>query len=289
MDQSIAAILDHIHDQHQASWTLVRKLSGGYHLGAYELVASDATRAVLKWWPGTDAPNELSATARAVEDARVAGWPTPEWFAYGALPDGREYLVQEFIDGSELTGLRSREVDQLLTANRLQSDRRPGTRRNWSEFVRRVVFAGADGLAERMRADPESALLLRRVEDLTARARDLPLPSNDLVHGDFGPVNVLVRDGKCYLIDADHAGKGCRAIDLAEFLTGATVGRYSPELLASDARRVKEECVGLVGNAGLLVCIAASMMGLVAFALDHSTKTSVYISRCHMLLDTLEG
>jgi hypothetical protein len=288
MSQSLTDMVGHINDRHNASWTLVRKLSGGYHLGAYELASADATRAVFKWWPASDAPEDLSATARAVEGARVAGWPTPQWFAYGALPDHREYVIEEFIDGSELTGFSSREVDQLLAANRLQAARRPDTWRNWSEAVWRIVFDGADGLAARMSKQPESARLLRRLEELTATARGLRLPSNDLVHGDFGPVNVLVRDGTCYVIDADHAGRGCRAIDLAELLASATVGRYSPELPDSDARRIKQECVTLVGTSGLHVCIAATMMGLIAFALDHSTRASLYVSRCHDLLDRLE-
>jgi hypothetical protein len=30
------------------------------------------------------------------------------------------------------------------------------------------------------------------------------------------------------------------------------------------------------------------MMGLVAFALDHSSKASAYVARCHQLLDALE-
>ncbi len=163
MSNSVADILDHINARHRASWTLVRKLSGGYHLGAHELAAADSTRAVLKWWPASDAPDELSATARAVEGARVAGWPTPTWFAFGALPDGREYVIEEFIDGSELTGISSREVDQLLAANRVQVDRRPETRRNWSESVWGVVFEGADGLAARMRGHPESSCVTERV------------------------------------------------------------------------------------------------------------------------------
>jgi hypothetical protein len=288
VSQSVADIVDHINDRHQGPWTLARKLSGGYHLGAYELAAADSRRAVLKWWPASDASDDLSATARAVESARLAGWPTPKWFAFGTLPDGRQYMIEEFIDGSELTGISSREVDQLLAANRIQADRRPETRRNWSEAVWRVVFEGGGGLADRMRANPESARLLRRVEELTGGARAIRLPSTDLVHGDFGLVNVLVRDGKCFVIDADRAGRGCRAIDLAELLTSATVGRYSPELIDSDARRIKEECVALVGGIGLRVCVAATMMGLVAFAVDHSTKASVYIARCHDLLDTLE-
>jgi hypothetical protein len=286
--EPLADVVAQINDRHHALWTPIRKLSGGYHLGAYEIAAADATRAVLKWWPSSDIPDELSATARAVEGARLAGWPTPEWFAYGALPDGREYLVEEFIDGSELTGFRSREVDQLLAANRVQAARRPDTRRDWSEVVWSVVFDGAAGLAARMRQDPEGARLLQRLEESTIEARGLRLPSDDLVHGDFGPVNVLVRNNTCYIIDADHAGSGSRAIDLAELLTSATVGRYSPELLASDAQRIKDECVALIGTSGLYVCIAAAMIGLVAFALDHSTRASFYIARCHGMLDMLK-
>lgn len=87
----------------------IRKLSGGYHLGAYEVRASDGTRTALKWWVGSEGPDELEATARAVEEARRAGWPRPEWFPYGALPEAMNtWSKSSSIDGSELTGLGSR-------------------------------------------------------------------------------------------------------------------------------------------------------------------------------------
>lgn len=84
----LSTLIHELNVREQTTWAPTRKLAGGYHLGAYEVVAKDGARAVLKWWPPSDEPDDLAATAQAVADARRAGWPTPRWLSFGALPDG---------------------------------------------------------------------------------------------------------------------------------------------------------------------------------------------------------
>lgn len=179
-------------------------------------------------------------------------------------------------------------MDQLLAANRLQARLRPRTRRSWSEHVHGVVFGDADGFSRRMCDDPRSALLWARLEAATRPARNLRLSEDDLVHGDFGPVNVLVAGGRHCVIDTDRCGRGTRAIDLANLLTEGTVGRYW-DPLGPDARRVRDECVAVVGVDGLRVCAVASLIELIAFGLDHSRKVGLYIARAHEFLDALSA
>lgn len=287
--QDLAALIQFVNQHHATSWSPVRKLPGGYQQGAYELVAPDGDRAVLKWHAWHMGRKQLRETAQVVEDARQRGWPTPRWLAHGPLPDDGAYVVEEFIDGTPLTALGGRDFEALLRANRIQADLRPRTDHDWSAYIRRVVFEGEGGLAARMRERPETGELMRRLTAMTADAQDLRFPTTDLVHGDFVLLNVLVRDGTPYLIDAGHAGKGTRAYDLATLLMEVTVGGDWVDPSGEDARRLRDECLALVGRSGLLVCTAARMLDLLVFGLDHwpAGRVPACVARCQAFLDSL--
>src|SRR6185503_13063659 len=132
------------------------------------------------------------------------------------------------------------------------------TEADWSSYTHRVVFDGAADLVARMRARPVTAELLKRLEHLTADVRTLRLPTTDLVHGDFVLRNMLVADGALRIIDTAHIGKGTRAYDLACLLLETTVedGWADPTI---DPRRLEDECLALVGPAGLRVCLVGRM------------------------------
>lgn len=246
--------------------------------------------AVLKWHPQDLTRQQLEAAATAIEEARARGWPTPEWLAFGQLPDGGAYIVEELIEGSRPTRLEGPVLERLLEASHVQADARPQTPQDWSRYIHRVVFEGEGGLAARMRDRPESAALLKRLERLTDGARDLELPTTDLVHGDFVLSNMIVRDGQPYLVDAAHAGKGTRAYDLATLLMETSVGGDYTAPSDSDRRRLEDVCVGLVGRNGLLLCIACRMMLLLVFGGDHwGDHIPPMVARCEAFLDDLEG
>jgi len=277
-------------NRHGLSWGLVGKLAGGYQQGAYELADLGGTRAVLKWHPAHLPATQLRATARAVDDARVRGWPTPRWIAYGPLPDDGAYIIEEFVEGERPTRLEGLVLARLLEAIGLQADARPDTEQDWSAYIQRVVFEGDADLAARMRAHPATATLQRRLEQMTANAREISLPATDLVHGDFVLNNMLVRDDVPYLVDTAHAGKGTRAYDLATLLMEMTVGGdYTPPSLP-DRRRLERECVRLVGRQGFLVCVACRIMHLLVFGGVHwDEQVPGTVAKCNAFLDGLES
>jgi aminoglycoside phosphotransferase (APT) family kinase protein len=287
---AVHGLLALANDRQGMSWGFVGKLAGGYQQGAYELTGLDGARAVLKWHPAHLPAKQLTATARAVEDARVRGWPTPRWIAYGPLPADGAYIVEEFVEGERPTRLEGPVLDRLLDAIRLQADARPDTDQDWSTYIQRVVFEGEADLATRMRAHPATTTLQRRLEQMTAGARELRLPANDLVHGDFVLNNMLVRDDVPYVVDTAHAGKGTRAYDLATLLMETTVGGdYTPPSL-SDQRRLKRECVALVGRDGFLVCVACRIMHLLVFGGVHwDEHVPRAVAKCNAFLDGLES
>jgi len=272
------------------SWRLIEKLTGGYQQGAYELRSSDGTRAALKWHDAHLPAQQLAETALVIEDARLRGWPTPRWLAYGSLANDGAYIIEEFIDGERSTRLDGIVLERLLDAIRLQADTRPETGQDWSAYIHRVVFEGGADLATRMRTHPATAKLQRRLERMTADGHDLVLPTNDLVHGDFVLNNIIVRDDQPYLLDTTHAGRGTRAYDLATLLMETTVGGdYIPPSWA-DQRRIEREAVALVGRLGFLVCVTCRIMHLLVFGGVHwDEQVPRAVAKCDAFLDSLES
>jgi phosphotransferase family enzyme len=260
----ISDVVPLINQRHGTSWSLAGRLPGGYLQGAYEIRGRDGERAVLKWHPRELPTTQLLAAARSVEDLRARGWPTPRWLAYGALADGAAYIVEEFVSGVVPARLPADGIAQVLRANRLQAAVAPPMGQDWSSYIYSVVFDGAADLVTRMRARPVTAHLLARLERVTADARPVRLPTTDLVHGDFVLRNMLVADGSLRIIDTAHVGRGTRAYDLACLLLEATIeeGWVDRKL---DPQRVEGECLSIIGEAELRVCLVGRMLHYLVF------------------------
>lgn len=275
-------------DRHRMTWSLVGRLAGGYSdAGAHELRDADGARAVLKWHAGPIALERVAQTATAVAEAISAGWASPRWLAHGALGDGSFYVIQEHITGKAPDIIDDHQLDLILRTVGAQADLDPMTDRDWSAYTRDTVSKGGFGFADRMRAVPAAGELLRRLEDTTRG--DVDLPTVDLVHGDLTPHNMLLAHGTAFVVDADFAGKGTRAYDLATLLlTVATDGLAAPG--ATVVERLRSECERLVGADGLRLCVAARMIGVVVFGFDHWPEgVDGYIGRCHAFLDVLDA
>lgn len=278
-----------INQQHGTSWTVVGRLPGGYLQGAYEMYGPDGARAVLKWHARDLPEAQLLATARSVEDLRVRGWPTARWLAFGALPHGAAYIVEEFMAGIIPTRLPRDGIAQLLRANRLQSAVGRPSGRDWSSYIHGVVFDGAADLVARMRARPVTAQLMERLERVATAARPLRLPETDLVHGDFVLRNMLVADGSLQIIDTAHIGKGSRAYDLACLLLETTVEDGWADS-KSDPQRVEIECLSIVGKAELRMCLVARMLHYLVFGDSwRDYDPSDLVAKCGSFIERYEG
>jgi hypothetical protein len=285
----ISDVLGSINERHATSWSLVGRLPGGYLQGAHELRGPHGERAVLKWHARELSAAQLLAAARSTEMLRRRGWPTSEWLAYGVLPDGSTYVVEEFVDGVVPAQIDASGLDQLLRANELQASVPPETDRDWSSYIHRVVFDGEADLLARMRARPMTAALLGRLERLTAGARSFRLPITDLVHGDFVLRNMLVADGSLRIIDTAHLGRGTRAYDLACLLLETTVedGWTDPTI---DRRRLEDACVALVGPAGLRVCLVGRMLHYLVFGESwRDYDPSELVAKCGSFIERYEA
>ena len=286
-EPDLPRLVDLLNEREGSSWELVRKLPGGYNRGAYELREREGTRAVLKWRPPRD-PTELEDTAELVRRALAAGWSTPRWIAYGTVPDGHEYVIEELIAGARTATAADADLSLIARNNRLQAGLAADHRRNWSRHIWRVIFETDPTVEARLEALPATAVVLDRVRALSRDLREVALPTSDLVHGDCVQDNVLIKDGTAYLIDAEHCGKGPRAHDLATLLFEATVGGHPLRPSTAGARSIAEECIAQIGREGLLLCVISTTIEFLAFGLDHWTADVPNVaSRCGELLSAL--
>jgi len=278
----VKTLLELVNKRDGASWSVVRRIPGGSQQGAHELRDREGVRAVLKWHTGHIPEGRLSQTARTLEAARARGWPTPRWLGFGALPAQSAYIIEEFIDGLSPTVIDDALLDRLLAANLLQAGLEPKTDGDWSAYIHGVVFDHEpNGDFARLRGRPDTAAFAVRLGEFVRAARGTALPTTDLVHGDFTPWNVLVRDGSPWLVDAAHAGKGTRAYDLAVLLIDAQSG-----LSASAQHQILDEALSLVGGRGLRLCLAARMIVLLEWGGRHwPADVPQVVSRCDALLE----
>jgi hypothetical protein len=284
----VEELLGSINATHATAWTQAEKLAGGYQQGAYRLASADGGSAVLKWHRVNLPQKLLIETARTLEEARGRGWRTPRWLAFGPLADNGAYVIEEFIDGIRPRGLDG-ILESLLGAIELQAGARPVTDQDWSSYIYRCVFAGEADLARRMRARPETAALLDRLERFTSPARGVQLPTDDLVHGDFVLNNVVVRNGEPWLVDAAHAGKGTRVYDLATLLFETSVGGDSVAPEPTVQRRLERQCLDIGGKNVFLVTLACRIMHLLVFGgVQWSEDVPRTVARCFEFLDALE-
>jgi tRNA A-37 threonylcarbamoyl transferase component Bud32 len=274
-----------VNEIHESTWSIVRRLAGGSQQGAYELRDSHGMRAVLKWHTRHLSAQQLGETARIIEIARMRGWPTPRWLAYGPLAREGAYVIEEYIDGRTPMVIDDEILDQLLELNRKQADLVPDSGHDWSAYVRRTVFEDPAGDLARLRDHAATACLAADIARAVDPMRAVRLPENDLVHGDFTLRNVIVRDGRPYLVDAGHAGKGTRAYDLATFLVDEA------QLSPGHRRRVLEECRSVGGTDGALICAVSRMIVLMEWGLRHWPPSDVprAVERCEALIEELQG
>ena len=259
-------VLDFINATDGSRFSLVRRLPGGYQEGAYEIRGRDGQRAVLKWHTRPDTPDRLAEVARIVDQARGAGWPTPRWLSTGETDRGEVYVVQEFVPGAHLGRLDENALDALLAVNDIQARVRPDTDHEWSSYALDVVFNNRSGMLGRISEScADGARFERAVRALCPEPVDLP--AADLVCGVFSLENILFSAGSVAgVIDVGAIGRGCRAFDLAVLYSGTD---FDDPRAAPLERRLRTAAENVAGAQQFRICLAAEVIGVIAFGLDH--------------------
>jgi len=261
-----ARALREINARHAARWEIAHRLTGGYSDRGAHVVRDGERRAVLKvHGPGRTA-ERMDATAAVIAAAIDAGWSTPRWLAHGVLTSGESYVIREFVEGTVPRRLGEIELELLLEINRRQTNLHPDIDADWSAYARQRLFG--EGLTMTGTDQHREVAMLRdQLERFITPARDVVLPTTDVVHGDVTLLNTIISGERAWLIDAEYAGKGSRSYDLATLLVHAGTGALgaSPKTMA----RLRDECVRIAGEGAARLGVAVRIIGLVDFGSTH--------------------
>lgn len=213
-----AAVLVDVAGVVGAEVTSRSRLPGGINAGAVRVQVAGRADAVLKVELRAH-PRHLDEALRAqrvVEHMRAHGYPTPAWLGVGATAT-RVWHLTEFVDAAPAPMLTSSLVERMAEVIDLQAGQ-ASEPHDHGAYAWRVV-TGQEPVVARLsgRSSAVSALVERAL--LVCADASPPAAAPDMVHADYNPSNVLVRDGAVVaVVDIANAGCGSRARDLTTLL-----------------------------------------------------------------------
>ncbi len=209
-----------INAQHGTTFRITDRYLGGEQ-GAVGLANAESTRFVLKWRPGVRDLDGLTEVIRVVDRLRSRWYPVTRYVVRGLHPSGA-YVVQSALPGAPVRRLSPTQIEQIIALNDRQRGLATPATSPWPARVVADSLRGGDGycLLDPMRRHaPTTARLLEIVQELIAQHSGVPMPTDDVVHFDFQPSNILAMPDRISgVVDWDSACDGDRAFDLATLL-----------------------------------------------------------------------
>lgn len=292
-----AEVLDDVASVVGAEVTLLGRLTGGLHVGAMHVQLARGSIAVLRAEPRIR-PNQLDEALRArriVEHMRKLGYPTPAWLGVGATATHIWHLM-DFVDAAPAPELTPSLVEQLMEIIELQAGQASEPYDHWAYAWRVATYQELDFddtpeqsfLRHSIARLPEySSEVSALIERLRLMCADVPPPQEapDMVHADFNPSNVLVRDGMVVaVVDIGNAGSGTRATDLINLLW------FTFQAPLDGVRmRLWKRILGIVGWEGAAVLAATHILHMLEFHIRQGNDVSELVTRGHRALDELNA
>jgi thiamine kinase-like enzyme len=135
---------------------------------------------------------------------------------------GYSYAIQETLPGVPMGEVTLPVLPQLLQLNGLQTGLATSKQREWPGPVVDTVLEGGDGycLLDSLRTySSTTAELLHVLQAIVLAHRNEQFETNDVVHFDFNPSNILIENGQISgVIDWEGTCTGDGTFDLATLL-----------------------------------------------------------------------
>lgn len=290
-------VLADVADVVGAEVTLLGRLPGGFDVGAMHVQLAGRAPAVLKAWPrvGPNQLDEALRTQRVVKHMRSRGYPTPACLGVGATLTHVWHLM-ELVDATPAPELTPSLVEQLMEITELQAGQASEPYDHWSyawrlatgqEFGRDLAPSLSRAVADLPGYSPVGSALVERIRLMCADAPP-PREAPDMVHADFKPDNVLVRDGAVVaVVDIGNAGSGTRATDLATLQWHT----FEDPRLDGVRSRLRTRILDLVGWEGAAVLAATQILVQLEWPIRHGDHDVVpgVVERGHRALDELNA
>lgn len=189
--------------------------------GAYGLIDAQGQAYVLKWQPHTSHLQQALYAQTVTEHLRKQGYPAPAYLHIGSALGG-VYTIQQALPGAPMDRLTLQRLPDVLKLQAMHASPAPPGPRDWPREIVQTVTQGGDGycLHSSLRQhSPQTAQMLQALQALVAAYQGAIEETNEIVHFDFQPANLLVYNGTLSgVIDWDGVCAGDSAFDLATLL-----------------------------------------------------------------------
>jgi hypothetical protein len=217
---NVATLLQLINEQHATAFELLERYSSGEQ-GAFAIADQDGQRYVLKWEADDGPLDRLKEVSLVTETLRKVGYPAPRYCFLGNV-HGYSYTIQEALPGVPMKVVTLQVLPRLLELNELQTGLATSTHSDWPGPVVDPVLEGGDGfcLLDSLRTySSVTAELLDTLQGIVLAHRNEQFETNDVVHFDFNPSNILIDNGQVSgIIDWEGTCAGDSSFDLATLL-----------------------------------------------------------------------
>lgn len=209
-----------INERHRTSYRLGQRFDRGEQ-GAYAIFDEQDRPYVLKWAPGTALLSSLHRARVLTERLVDFGYPLPRYRHLGVI-EGNSFAIQERLPGAPMGQLDEAHLPRLLELNDFQAGQAAQLESDWPAFITSSVLVGFDQycvVSSMERYSAATCELLSILQHLVAGQVDADYSTNDIVHFDFNPMNILVDgDEISGIVDWDSPFAGDRAFDIATLL-----------------------------------------------------------------------
>ena len=264
-----------------------RRLPGGEQSGAH-LVVEDDRSAVLKAESAGWRAERLLQAFPAVVHATDGGWPAARWLEVGPLAGGGAFLLQEYVAGAAMSSFDVAEVRAVLAANAGQTGLAYGGARDDSAQLEAVLSGSCPWKAQVAGFTARGARLVRHGDEVVDRAGPAPIPSSDVVHGDYSSTNILIDHdgGTATFVDCQAVGRGSRVRDLADLYRQSYV---YPSDNGTGLALLRRAAVEVAGPQVFVRCAVAVTYNNLAWWAEHKTPAEFdhACGRLHELFDDL--
>jgi hypothetical protein len=211
--------------------------------GGTSLARLDGELVVVKAWPST--PEREQAVSLGLANATIMAErsvPIPTMVERGTV-GAYGYLLYEFVDGVWPVRVDDDLAAQMLAITDLQRDAAPRANPDWPGTVASMITAGDPSLdlhPRRLRDHSVGRDILRSTRAAFDACTPGHLRCGDVVHGDFAPENVLVREGRISaVVDWEQSRIGDVAFDLAGMIYDLEIGtKATPQVVAAFSRDI---------------------------------------------------
>jgi len=267
---NVAALLQSINEQHGTVFELLERYSSGEQ-GAFAIADQGGKRYVLKWEADDGPLDRLKEVSLITQALRKVEYPAPRYCFLGNV-QGYSYTIQEALPGAPMGVVTVQLLPRLLKLNELQAGLAASEQSDWPRPVVDAVMEGGDGycILDSLRIySSTTAELLHMLQGVVLARRNEQFETNDVVHFDFNPSNILIENGQVSgVIDWEGTCAGDCTFDLATLL-----------FYAYDALDVREHLLLAIWERVspdiLSVCMAHMILRQVDWSIRHHNRATV--------------